>query len=118
MGNDVMVFEFDDIRDRNVSRGAEDHEFIMLAKAFCSTVSGNYNDKDYYAACDGINETMCSKINQIVGKYQKEFVHGDSYFHMWSGGWDGKACVFGSQTDRRYLPTLGELDPNYEGVRH
>ena len=70
MGNDVMVFEFDDISNLDVSFWSEelkaeyDMEFATLV---CEAFGGGYYKEGHI--CKGIGETECAQINQIDQKY-------------------------------------------------
>ncbi len=112
-GNDVMVFEFDDINDGNFGKSLDFYD--KLAKGLCDAVSGNFND----GICEGANETNCGKINKVIKKYELEKVGDDLGGNILLQGawyvpaWGGCSLQKGHK-QHDYVPTLGELAPNYD----
>ena len=88
-GDDVMVFEFDDINDINVkasfSKEAREKYNDEYSRLFCEALGGGYNTE--YAVCTGISEERCVAADRLAFKY-KNLGQGS-----WTVNLDPAGCV-------------------------
>lgn len=70
VGNDVMVFEFDDTRDMDhgLYRGTNDfyHSFSPVCEAAGGDIYQSSSDGYTYYDCYGLSESVCSKVQEIL----------------------------------------------------
>ena len=112
-GNDVMMFEFDDIHDSTLVNSLS--FYTNLANGLCDAVSGNFDGDNF---CVGISDSTCRKIAETIKKYPlektKDGLGGNFYV---TGTWyiEGKGCMIeNKQKQHGHYYTLGEFDPNYD----
>ena len=113
-GNDVMMFEFDDIHDISFGGGGL-WFYTNLASGLCDAVSGNFDGDN---VCVGISETTCRKIEETIKKYPLEKTGNNAGGFLYvTGTWyiEGKGCkIENKHKSHGHVYELYEFDPNYD----
>lgn len=84
-GDDVMVFEFDDISDMNRTSGVSS---IDVRRTLCELIGGGYSDMDDKAdplVCTGVSEYECNIPNKYIKGPVIEGGEKVTLFHYYEG---------------------------------
>lgn len=107
MGDDVRVFEFDDIQDSNSTKSSD--FFVNLATGLCEAVGGYFDSDDNL--CKDVLVEECDMINETIQKYPAELTgRGDGFaeYHLTHARYvpDVAACLLVNKTapDESVLP--------------
>ena len=95
IGNDVMVFEFDDTRNIDMA-----WEFSDLASYVCDALGGENINTSGDRSCLYINAGECNEIERIMTHKYDVPIHGRYNPLNGSDGFEWPACLFAS------LPSL------------
>ena len=116
MGDDVMVFEYNDISDNSLIPSKSD--IRNVAKGFCLAAGGKLlSDVEYGYNCGGLNESLCKKLSAAVG-YGFEWAGDGRKFSgaVWKN--DTRTCVIKTEDYRPDVHNLYEYDPSYDPSNH